>query len=366
MTFFECEPQSKPSRIRDYISSLEDKYTFPTREFLSNTFSGYPLATITVGVFAVLSLASVVISVALAVFTIWLTLATCVVALIACLIALISLTLCLAVILSLVLLSSVVLTLLTTAALRLRPQMMRFWAKIPSPFPTKDTRPQPTQVPLTTPQLSTPLQRGRWKPRLSVALLVPVVTRLHLPRVMRYHPIYRTLLGSHFLGPRPWRPPQLIVHSNAASAYHRGASAYPAALAYAQERREPFPLGKTILRMPVGLSGWKTPLLVCAVLLVMSPRLRAASRRGVLRVSTVVGIGLGNLAHCAPVYVWKACAAAPFAAAQTPATVLAVLPALRILEGTSVELAPTATIYGQESTGVSDFDSSPREDCGRY
>ncbi|KAJ7675197.1 hypothetical protein B0H17DRAFT_1081402, partial [Mycena rosella] len=310
-------PPSTQHRLRDYIIGLENAYAVPAKEFMRDSFQEYPLATSVMAIFAVASFTPIVASVALAVFTICAASAICFV-------TLLGLALCLSVILSSTLVSSVVVTTLAGGLLQLRHREI-------SPAdgsPPRHASHIPAKKAFSA--LFSPLKRGGWKLRaLAVLIVWDLVSRIRLPRVVRYHPIVHAIFGRR-------RHTTLLRRIFSRTFAVRGA-------------------GLKLARLPLRLVGWKTILAASLVLFVLSPRLRIAARRAstriALRVSAATGAGVLELLRSAPMAAvfaqpWKAHTATAISSSRQVAyTALAALVAfLRAqmdqLEDKSVAISP--------------------------
>ncbi|KAJ7472578.1 hypothetical protein FB451DRAFT_299451 [Mycena latifolia] len=261
-----------PSKARDYMITLENRYAVPAKQFISDSFEQYPMATSVTAIFAATSFTPIVISAALAVFTICLAASTC-------LVTLIGLALCLAVVLSSALASSVVVTALAAEMLRLRRSGIS-----PIDSSASDTN---------TARLRFPRKRGGWKRRALAALVVflvwDVVSRIRIARIMRSRTIPDALSRAIF-GYR--HRPALL---------RRILTVPVSALKLVWL---PLRLLASVARLPFRLFGGKMIIVVALILLVTSPRLRAAARRtlarAALRVSTAAGAGGLVLLQSAP------------------------------------------------------------------
>ncbi|KAJ7186582.1 hypothetical protein C8R46DRAFT_1341951 [Mycena filopes] len=258
-----------PSRRRghEYISELNRRYGAPAKEFLQESYEEHPLATTAVMIFAVTSFTPVVGAIALAAFTVCL--AVC-----ATIVTVIGLALGLATLLSTTLFSSLVLTFLVAGAIRLRTarrlarsssrrrataaQAAHTDETSEAAPPTSKRRRIPGFPGRFRPTLGGLHRRGSWKARVLVLLvLCDAVSRIRLPRALRYTFLYRTLFGATLFGPRRTHFLQQLL-------------AAPFALL-----RVPL---KLAVWVPLRVFGWKAPLVLYLVLLVLSPRMRGKTR----------------------------------------------------------------------------------------
>ncbi|KAJ7199622.1 hypothetical protein GGX14DRAFT_572654 [Mycena pura] len=136
-----------------------------------------------------------------------------------------------------------------------------------------------------------PLRRiGRRKKTsrlLILILLSEAISRLHLPRAVRYNLIYRTIFGPQLFGPGRRHPLQWILS-------------------------RPFFLLRTVrfvpilcvglVQLPLRIVGWKAPLAIYLTLFVLSPRTRGSTRRAIARLSVRVSTAVTT----AVVLVWQA------------------------------------------------------------
>lgn len=254
----------------------------------------------------------------------------------------------LAVVLSTTLFSSFLVTLLVSSAFHLRNSGSWFKGHNTSDseiHSEPNSVPSQNRVPYATPAtnsafrtLFSPFKRGSWKVRILTALILhDAISRIRLPRVVRYHPIYRTLFGVKLFGRR--RSSNWLVRSFSL----------------------PFAILRTPLwaaRVPFKIFGWKAPLAIYLILLLLSPRLRAAARRRivwlVIRLSAAAGSAAGVAVRSEPVTMvrdlpWKAYTATALAYGQIVHTVLAALVAflreqLEMLEEKAQPAAPVPTV----------------------
>ncbi|KAJ7655818.1 hypothetical protein DFH06DRAFT_1412866 [Mycena polygramma] len=365
------EPPLRNSRGRDYLAKLEEGYGLPAKQFLKDLYDEYPLATTALVIFAATSFTPVVVSAALAVFTVCLAVS-------ASLVTLIGLVLCLTVILSTTLLSSVLVTLLANGALRLRHS--GDWlntVRTPAaeahqevsdanPNPPKRRAPRMTPAVLVATKkifrtLLAPLGRS-WKARiLTTIILFDAISRIRLPRVVRYNLIYRTIFGASLFGPRR-------AH------WLQRALSRPFALLRTVFWVVPV-LGINIARLPLRIFGWKLPLAMCILLLVRF-RSKGFARRGLKRaavvLSTAVGSGVTLVMRSEAAaklrdVPWKAYTATAMAYAQVVRTVLTALVAFLRAQLEELEETPAtpagAGSHAEDATyemvNVSPVDTTP-------
>ncbi|KAJ6589256.1 hypothetical protein B0H19DRAFT_1248814 [Mycena capillaripes] len=356
------DPSFQNTRSRDYLARLEQGYGLPAKQFLKESYDEYPLATTAMVIFAATSFTPVVVSAALAVFTVCLAIS-------ASLVALIGLALGLAVVLSTTLLSSILMTLLAAGALRLRnPRGLLRGVNISTPEEPSEANPTlpKSGVPLVVPEiLSTtkdalktllcPLKGIRsWKARiLAVILMCDAISRIRLPRVVRYNPIYRTLFGASLFGP------------------HRSAHFLQRTLA------RPFTILRAVLWVVPTLCiyiaqmflrfGWKLPLTVYLIVFFLSPRFRAATRRGLGRAAILISTAMGSAAmvvlRSEPVtrlrdMPWKAFTATAIVYGQFLHTVLTALVAFLRTQLEELEEKPAASVSGQLQQEDPDSDAT--------
>ncbi|KAJ7016222.1 hypothetical protein C8F04DRAFT_1202910 [Mycena alexandri] len=281
------DPPTRP-RGHEYIAELERRYSVPAKQFLKESYEEHPLATTAIVIFAVTSFTPVVGAVALAAFTVCL--AFC-----ATLIIIIGLALGLATFLSTTLFSSLVLTFLVAGAIRLR--SARRLGRSTSRRAAHTETPEATSAPskrrrfpgipgMRSGAFRRSLgfhRRGSWKARaLLLFVLCDAVSRIRLPRVVRYSFLYLTLFGATLFGPRRTHFLQ------------RGLS-----LPFALLRSAVWLLPSTglkVARAPFRLFGWKAPLTIYLVLLLLSPRLRASTRGRIAHAAKRLGTATGRAA----------------------------------------------------------------------
>lgn len=231
------------------------------------------------------------------------------------------------------LLSSVVLTLLLSAVRRGGLRSRGAWFSERSPSAERET--SGSETPRVSHDgfraLFAPLKRASWKRRLLPAIVIfHLISRIRLPRVVRYNPIYRTLFGPNLFGPRL---PAL-----------QRSLAGPSTLL-----RAAVPLTFKLVRLPLRAFGWKTALLVYLAVVFLSRRRRAATRRafgrGAVRLSTLLAQSVP--VDLAQAYATTALARAKEAAHFTLALLVAILRAqLESLEA-SANPGETATSEAQ-------------------
>ncbi|KAJ6595523.1 hypothetical protein DFH09DRAFT_1134870 [Mycena vulgaris] len=270
---------STRSRLHEHMLSLQSQYLTPTKQFMEDSFQEYPLATSVFAIFAATSFTPVVMAIALAVFTVCLAGSIC-------LLTLIGLALCLSVVLSTTLVSSAVTAALGAGLLRIR--SLGLWisdhrsatrtaeGQLQGAAPGPHVQPVASKAIFTTKQavraIFPRLKGAGWKARiLAVTLFCELISRIHLPRVVRHNPIYRTIFGAALFGPRR-------------SHIFQRALSRPFAILRAGSWVGPT-LGFKLVRLPFRLFGWKAPLIAYMLLLILSPRLRGAARRALARVS---------------------------------------------------------------------------------
>ncbi|KAJ7769343.1 hypothetical protein B0H16DRAFT_1686164 [Mycena metata] len=336
------EDPPSPIRLRgrEYIAELERRYGVPAKEFLKESYEEHPLATTAVVIFAVTSFTPVVGAAALAVFTVCLALCATLVTIIGLgkcptgflelLFLIVAPALGLATLLSTTLFSSLVLTFLVAGAIRLRSarhlahQTVRRAAHDQTETPEASSAPPKRRrfpgIPGMRFRRSLGFhRRGSWKARaLLLFILCEAVSRIRLPRVVRYTFLYRTLFGATLFGPRRTHFLQ------------RGLS-----LPFILMRGALWMLPSTglkVARAPIRLfGGWKAPVTIYLVLLLLSPRLRAAARSRLAHTGRHLGAAAGRAARTvlrseqvARVYglPWKAYVATALEYAQVVLTLL--------------------------------------------
>ncbi|KAJ7767004.1 hypothetical protein DFH07DRAFT_335359, partial [Mycena maculata] len=268
-----------PRRIREHLSRFEERYALPAKQFLQQSFDEYPFATTVMVIFAATSFTPVVLSVALAAFVVFVAASTS-------LVALVGLALGLSACLLTTLFSSAMLTLLVAGALRLRTS--RTWFsdfRTSTTVETEDAGINATPHrrgprfrrarPFTTARdafrgFFSPFKRGGYKTRLLALILVAdLVSRIRLPRVVRYSPIYRTLLGASLFGPR----------------HHAHFLPYILSRPLAILRAVVWVVPGFCVRLHFKMSRWSPlgPIILYSLVFLLSPRLRKAALRIISR-----------------------------------------------------------------------------------
>ncbi|KAJ6472684.1 hypothetical protein C8R47DRAFT_1145872 [Mycena vitilis] len=349
------EPPLRNFRGRDYLAKLEEGYGLPAKQFLKDLYDEYPLATTALVIFAATSFTPIVVSAALAVFTVCLAVS-------ASLITLVGLALCLTVILATTLLSSVLLTLLVNGALHLRHSGDWFdtvrtptTAEARQEVSDASSNPPKRRAPRMTPAvlvatkkifktLLAPLGRS-WKARiLTTIILFDAISRIRLPRVVRYNSIYRTVFGANLFGPRR-------AH------WLQRALSRPFALLRTVFWVAPV-LGIHIVRLPFRILGWKLPLAICILVLVRF-RSKGFTRRGLKRaavvLSTAVGSGATLVLHSEAAaklrdVPWKAYTATAMAYGEVVRTVLTALVAFLRAQLEELEETPATPSHAEDAT----------------
>ncbi|KAJ7058567.1 hypothetical protein C8F01DRAFT_1148581 [Mycena amicta] len=202
---------SRPNHLREAINRFEDVYALPLKDYVKEAYAQSPLITAALVVFALTSLTPVVSALALAVFTVCLSVA-------ACIVALIGIALCLAVFLSTTLISSTAVAFLGLAIARLRHRSVSTViphteenAEATEHIPAPNKHRPSFYLPRFFSGLSARFRASAGRPRrrrthiIFVILACEVISRLRLPRWLRYKKLYRTLLGTALFGPRGQR-----------------------------------------------------------------------------------------------------------------------------------------------------------------
>ncbi|KAJ7461855.1 hypothetical protein B0H11DRAFT_2056344 [Mycena galericulata] len=255
--------QSHPCSSGSRSHRFEHRY-FEAMQFLNDSFERYPLVSVALSIFVATSIIPVVVFVAVAVFSIWLAFATSIVALVGLVVGLVGFTLLLVVFLSIALLASVILTLLGTGASRLCTLLLvalSGTSGFTSRTDNSDAKPVP-EAP--TPSVFTEalcaetkdvFQGGNWKGPVAIIVISDILSRLTLPRVIRYSAIYRTLFGPRLFGPRH-------THTHVL----QRTLSLPSRIIAREGRAAPVEI-----------------LMLLTAALILSPRLRAAARRLIAR-----------------------------------------------------------------------------------
>ncbi|KAJ7176116.1 hypothetical protein C8R43DRAFT_554564 [Mycena crocata] len=284
-------PPAAPDNFRESLIEFQQRYWNPGKQFVKESFQENPGATIAVATFA----ATVLTLLPLALFSICLALSLTLVVTIGIGMWLLKQILntykydkrtgpTLIVLLSTTAVSSLfILTLIAGAAFGLRKRgfTQDGSSASASELTTQPTTPSDPRSPPVSPRAAIAtakrilnavvrrfLKRGSWKTRLLAGILVAdLISRIRLPRVVRYNFFYRIFLGASLFGPRRNHPFQRTL----------GRPFRTISGAAWLARR----VGLGAVFLPARLFGWKAPLMVYLTLLAFSPRVRAHARRNI-------------------------------------------------------------------------------------
>ncbi|KAJ6595527.1 hypothetical protein DFH09DRAFT_1134882 [Mycena vulgaris] len=278
------QPPSTHSRLHEYMLSLQSQYVTPTKQFMEESFQEYPLATVRSSFRFLMTFTHCTSIVSLAAFSVCLAGSIC-------FLTLIGLGMCFRLLSASVVFSTTFVSSAVTAALGaglLRIRSPGLWisdhrsATRTTEGQLQGAAPGPHVQPVASKAIFTAKQAVRaifprfkgagWKARLlAVTLFCELISRIHLPRVVRHNPIYRTIFDAALFGPRR-------------SHIFQRALSRPFAILRVGSWVGPT-LGFKLVKLPFRLFGWKAPLIAYMLLLLLSPRLRGAARRVLARAS---------------------------------------------------------------------------------
>ncbi|KAJ7114906.1 hypothetical protein C8R44DRAFT_795042 [Mycena epipterygia] len=288
--------------VRDYMIRLENEYGIPAKRFIIDSFQEYPLTTSLLALCAVTSLTLGIVLVTLAVFAICFAVSSLFV-------NSIIVALCFALCMSTALLSFLVLAVFAAGLVCLPSNGM--WSSTSTSSIDGQSPSSPNLRDIAV-ELSSgvknafrpifsPLKRGLKARLLRTLVICDLISRIRLPRHVRHNFLYRALLGPTLFAPGGRHILQRAL-------------ALPFSILRAAVWFMPS-LALRLVRLPFILFGWKTPLAVYLILLLLSPCLRVASQRAfsrvVIRVSTVADAGTMAILQSPPVVrvrelPWKA------------------------------------------------------------